>query len=995
MTQPVLVGRSEELAILERLVEAARLGEPAIAFVEGNAGIGKTRLLDELAAIAVERGGLVLRGSAPPPTGQPLPFAALSQLLRDVLRTVPEPGRSELVAATPELAVLQPAWRVDGAGGPVSTNLTVLCERLTDVIEGVASGGTFALVLLDDLHWADAGTLDVVSYLTRAPREAPVAIVLAARADDAAADSPVRQARAGLLRGRVAPVRLGPLAPEASAALLAEVTGDPNAPAELRQVRELAAGNPLFLTELADAARRGAPELPDTLVALVGERLAAASPGELAVLRVCAVVSEGLPPEHLARVLDAPEPAVFEAVRSLVAQGLLAVSDDGIVCVAQPLVLEIVADTVLEAERRRIHAAVARAMVGDPGADPRPEVERLVRVAEHWDAAGDRLRATPALIRAAGACEQVFAFTTAFELYGRVLADIDAPPAASDERRLGFGTPASGTGSAGPTPGSVDGATADIRRHAVDSAILAGRPDVAIGWADAGLARMAPSRDRGLLELSRARALLAAGAASDATAAYETAIGLLDPAPAAATTGLARALVATGSPDRAIEAAESAVRAARAAGSASDEAAALLALGSALATAGRVDEAVRRVGEARALRQTRSTPSIVAPRMSRVIDLSGGLAEAARALRATGPAGSDSIVAEARATATQLGDEAGAGRLSLDEAVRAFEEGRWDEALGGLASLAEHPATRPGAIALRARIAALRGAWDVALVDLERIGGPGLVRARPADRAAYATASVELYAGRRATDAVVAAVVEGLELAEGAPERARAAFVAVAARGLADALLAARALRSASYADERAALLASLGTGDAPGAGDGWSRAWRLTARAEVARADGTAPDGGWDGVRGAWEALSAPWWVAYAAYREGEAALGQARGRDAARGALVRANQLATDLEAAPLLGDIAALAARSRIDLAVAEPVPAPKAERALPISAREEEVLVLLAQGLTNKEIAAELFISEKTAAHHVEHIFDKLGVSSRVEAAGVAHQAGLVA
>ena len=149
---------------------------------------------------------------------------------------------------------------------------------------------------------------------------------------------------------------------------------------------------------------------------------------------------------------------------------------------------------------------------------------------------------------------------------------------------------------------------------------------------------------------------------------------------------------------------------------------------------------------------------------------------------------------------------------------------------------------------------------------------------------------------------------------------------------------------------------------------------------------------------RGTWSAphgeRAAPWWTAYALYREGEAALTRARGRETARGPLLRAHELATALEAAPLLGDIAALAARSRIDLATPEAVAASRPGRALPISQREQEVLVLLARGMTNKEIAAELFISEKTAAHHVEHIFTKLDVSSRVEAAGLAHQAGLV-
>ena len=990
MDQAPLVGRSTQLDALDRVLAAARLGEPAIVLLEGEAGMGKTRLLDELEARASADGGIVLRGSAPPPTGQPLPFAVLSQVLRDALRKLPDGEREAIVAATPELAILQPAWHAPGAAPAASTSMTAVCERVLDVLEAVAAGRAFALVMLDDLHWADAGTLDVVTYLTRAPRQGPIAVVLSTRADDADPQSAMRLARAGILRGRVDRIALGPLADDEAAGVLEGLAPGSGA-AQRQQWRALAGGNPLYLTELAAGAGPGADQLPENLVALVGDRLSSRTPGEQAVLRVLATAGDGLATEHLVRVLDAPDGVVFEAVRSLVAARLLVASDDGILTVAQPLVCQIVAASVLEPERRRIHAAIARAMAASPDADPRPEVERLVRLAEHWHAAGDRLRALPALLRAAAECERVLAFGTAFELYRRARADMHAGgPATPDDRQLGFRSPAAGGGDHRP-----DAATLDLERRAIDAAVLAGRAETGVDWADEALAGLPPSRERSAIQLARGRALLATGDAGGAVRAFESTIDVLDPVPASAYTGLTRALVAAGSAERGVSAGESAVRAARASSSTGDEVAALLALGTALATAGRSEEALGRIQEARAMRHERATPSIMLPRMSRVIDLSGGMAEAARAVRAAGIGGDgQSLVHEAQATAVSLGAEGEAARLRLEEASAAFDVGRWDEAIAVSASLVDLPGTRVAAVALRGRIAALRGAWDAAAEDLAQVGGPGLVRARPDDRAAYAVAGVELQAGRRDADAALAAAVEGLVLIGDAGARARAEFFAVAARALVDGILAGRALRTGGGSEEREGLLATIvaRTGEAE-RGDRWVAALLATVAAEAARTSAGTSGPGWVEAGAAWTSLGASWWSAYAAYREADAALTVARDRDAARAALGRAKALADELEAGPLSSDIAALATRSRIELSSrAEPEP-PKAERKLPISDREVEVLVLLAQGLTNKEIANQLFISEKTAAHHIEHIFTKLDVTSRVEAAGWAHQAGL--
>ena len=168
-------------------------------------------------------------------------------------------------------------------------------------------------------------------------------------------------------------------------------------------------------------------------------------------------------------------------------------------------------------------------------------------------------------------------------------------------------------------------------------------------------------------------------------------------------------------------------------------------------------------------------------------------------------------------------------------------------------------------------------------------------------------------------------------------------------------------------------------------------------ARAELSRVEGGNDPRRWEAVVHAWEALAEPHAAAYARLRLAEAVLLAGGERAAAGRELAAAHSAAAQLGAAPLRIDVETLARRARV--ALVAPTPPPAAERDGPadqlgLTSREAEVLCLLADGLTNREIATRLFISQKTVASHVAHIFDKLAVHSRVEAAGRAHQLGLV-
>jgi len=152
--------------------------------------------------------------------------------------------------------------------------------------------------------------------------------------------------------------------------------------------------------------------------------------------------------------------------------------------------------------------------------------------------------------------------------------------------------------------------------------------------------------------------------------------------------------------------------------------------------------------------------------------------------------------------------------------------------------------------------------------------------------------------------------------------------------------------------------------------------------RAGCARRARASDPAAWLAAAEQWDALGQPYPAAYARFRAAEALLG-ARDRGDATALLRAAHDVAARLGAAPLREEAASLARRARISL---DPVAAPPAGPDELLTPREAEVLQLLADGLTNREIGERLFISEKTVGTHLGHIFDKLDVHNRVEAAG---------
>jgi DNA-binding CsgD family transcriptional regulator len=270
-----------------------------------------------------------------------------------------------------------------------------------------------------------------------------------------------------------------------------------------------------------------------------------------------------------------------------------------------------------------------------------------------------------------------------------------------------------------------------------------------------------------------------------------------------------------------------------------------------------------------------------------------------------------------------------------------------------------------------------------------------------------ASAEAEAAAWQGRLDDAAAAVADGLAALQGPLVDLRACMLlAIGLRVEGDrAGLAAARHDHDTLADARliADELAQWARGTLAGSRVAWRTALLATCQAEWARVQGEPDPERWLAAVAAWERSGHPYPLAVARWRAAEALLTRRADRTLAADLLRRGHATAVALGAGPLRGELERLARLGRVDLQPREERPAadPAADPAAPagaevgLTARELDVLALVAEGRSNRQIAEALFISAKTASVHVSNILAKLGVGSRVEAAAVAHRLGLLA
>src|SRR5215472_1973470 len=353
---PTLVGRDAELARLRTLLDQAAQGRAVAALVSGDAGVGKSRLVAEAVTVAEERGFTVLCGQCAE-IGDSVPYLPFADAIR-----LPSPELEAAVKARPVLARLLP----DGGDGQQAeadwAGLTR--QQMFGAVLGLLaelSASAPVLLVLEDLHWADASTRDLVTFLLRMLHRERVATIGTYRTDDLHRRHPLRPVLADLQRlPSVVTVELGPLPPSALAEHLSDI---PNVSGRLpavtlNQIVERAEGNAYYAEELLAASTAPGPSgaLPSGLAALLMSRVERVSDAAQQVLRAAAVAGRRASDDLVRAASALPEPAYDEAIREAVAHQLLVPDGADGYAFRHALLREAVYNDLLPGERTRLHA---------------------------------------------------------------------------------------------------------------------------------------------------------------------------------------------------------------------------------------------------------------------------------------------------------------------------------------------------------------------------------------------------------------------------------------------------------------------------------------------------------------------------------------------------------------------------------------------------------------------------------------------------------------
>lgn len=946
MTSPVapLVGRHAELAELLAAAGVSGADAGGAVLLGGDAGIGKTRLLRELVERASAAGHQVLVGHC-----LDLGDAVIShQPFAEALRALDPDRRDALVAAHPALEPL--------VGGGDAADRGRLFGAVVDGLETLADAAPVLLVV-EDAHWADASTRHLLGYVLARRRTDRVRLVVSFRSDDLDRRHPLRPLLAEWVRlPGVRRLDLSPLPDHDVDALLRTRAVSALAAHDVDEIVRRAAGNAFYAEELL-AAGRVDGAVPESLADLVLVRLDELDESARRVVRTLACAGSPVPDVLLAAVAGLEPDELEPALRRAIDHRVVARAGETYV-LRHALLAEAVRDDLLPAERRRIHAAYLAALDDDDRAGV--AAERALHAAGAGDAPAAfaaHLLAADDAIRVAGHDEAAQHLEQALRLAERAPADVDVV-----ELVLRAGRALS-------LAGRLVRALSFVRQH------LDAHPEPG------------PDRDRlllGLGELSQT-----AGRDDDAERlSAELLAGLPDDSPLAVRAHVLRARVLADQwrDDEALEHAERAVT-----------------------LSDKLDDPATSA-DARA-----AATRVLARRTLAVDDAAGRYTELADAFRAESDVmgelralhhrgflrlnSSDldgaahdfgELHARAVATAHQWAPYGFDGRFF--GALVAVLQGRWDDVLRAAALPDDAPSECRGAMcALALLVAAGRGdlpdATDLAHVEsvwrdditVPIHAGAALVDLHgDAGRVAEAIAVHDRVAHDLATT-----WAEPLH-----PSRVRAAALLlgqlaadVRRRGPGEA----RA--HLARADELADVVRQVVDRNPPFGTEG--QAWLRRFEAEHDRLRQLAGEP----VDPA--ALAASWGAA----ADGFARLGQVHEAARCRARQAPALRATGDLAgAAAAVAEARAVAERLGARPLLAELDDLEGAGAARPgssdLTPREREVLGLVSVGRSNGEIAAQLFISAKTASVHVSNILAKLGAASRTEAASIARRDGLL-
>ena len=967
-----LVGRRAEMTALGAALEHAAEGRPTGVLLAGDAGVGKSRLVSETVERAATAGYAVLTGRCLDSSAS-LPYLPFTEVVGQLVAASPEQ-----LTAHPELARLLPGHV---AGEAVDRELGQL--RVFDAMLSALDSFTAeapALLVLEDLHWADRSSRDLLVFLLSRLTAQRLVVLATYRTDDLHRRHPLRSVLSELVRlPAVERLDLAPLGPGDTLDLVQRLANGSLSEELVRRAAERSEGNAFFAEELVSASSGG---LPVGLAEVLMARIEGLPPVTQQVLRLAAVAGRRVEHDLLATVSQLPDDELDQALRDAVTHHVLVADASDAYVFRHALLREAIYTELLPGERSRLHARYAKHFA------EHGEESAAAELAYHAVAAHDLPLALAASVRAARQAEHRAAPAEVLLHVERALELWDAVPepervSGMNEVRLTTWAAWMASASGDPDRGIALGRRAlDLAERGSDHALTA-----TLSRRYAMRLLELSGRDQEALEVSCRAVELRAGLPVTPETAWAQAVharvlcrlDLWDEARASAET----ALEITGG----LDPADADVIGARAD--------ALISLAMCDERAGDPRGARQRWAEAQPLAR-RAANLGVELRAQYSIGMSlldeGRLAEASEAFAA----------GERRADETGITWSGYGLDLRVAHVITQFMLGNWDAA-----ETAAEIAGESVSATVASRLAAAGLLTAVGRGKLEFAGrrATELRDSHPADEQVVmllgqAGAEAALWRGDGATavqrvdhalarhDELFPHQLGGIMLAAlGVAAHAEIATRDPAAREreleAAQALMA-RAEETAEKGAPRACTLGPEGV------------AWLHRARAELTRFTGQDP-AAWCTVIEAFgyearEGGPGGYRQAYARLRRAEAVLagGAAHGEVVAD--LRAAQEVAARLGATSLAAAVAAMAVRAGVRLDdSAGPVAVPAQDVLTP---RERSVLALVADGRTNRQVGAELYISEKTVSVHLSRVMAKLGASSRTEAVTIAYARGLL-
>ena len=995
------IGRGPHLERLHELLKGAAAGTSAAVLLSGEAGVGKTSLATGFGRQARETGAIVLTGRNVDLGSGGLPYLPFSEALTQVLREGRSDGVEPLIGPAARakaardvvlrIASVRPSLaRLAGRneslpephGGAADLDRLALFEAVSDTLSRISATVAPLVLIIEDLHWAEQSTRDLVRFLATRLASDPLLILVTYRSDDLHRRHPVRALLAELMRlPAVELMELNPFDEAELSAFLTAVHGSELSASIVHRIAERSAGNAFFAEELL-SAEADDDRLPAALADVLIDRLERLQPATQQLLRVASVIGAFRIEDTLLRTAAAEGaglsgPQAQAALRDAVAQQVLVPDEDDRFGFRHALLQEAMYEDLLPGERVRLHGTIARLLAERDTVPGRQAAGDAAEQARHALAAHDLPQALDASLRAARAAIERLAPAEALTQFERVLqlwtvVDGSARPAGTDVVSIGLAA-ADAAGDAGLRERAVA-----LSQAAADAAHATGDTELS----NQALARLAvhlyaiDDNDR-VIKVTRQVVASYPGTQDGGQAQNPTA------ALVSARAMMARAMCSLSDTDGALRVVRPGLAEAGALGMRAAEADMQMSWAV-------VDYMLGRAGAdehlqlARDAAEASGDPGIMMRVVySGLIDrFEEGDLDTVLRLIDESLAIADSAGLSNGLYATQcrwMLVNAHWNRGDADAAMAAVVDGC--SSLPAFGSRQVQHAALP-ILAARDPREALSWAHDLEAVPTNPWDEPGRWAAKAE---AYAwlgdlDRSVECSASAIATlDALgepyaligiamsTSAVAVYADLAARAGQGRSAGHVAAAQRFVDDARERAR------HGKPRRFRMGPEGL------------AWLERLQAEERRLTGSDTSQDWQATVDAFARFGMAYELARSRWRLAQRLLAEGA-RDDARMQVAAARKAAVSLGAAPLLAALDDLARRGRLHSSAA-----PDGSR---LTARECDVMRLVAKGLTNRAIGERLFISEKTASVHVSNVLTKLGASGRAEAVAIATRNGLL-